>query len=73
MYVCICQAVTESSIRRAVEEGATTLPELGMRTGAGTQCGSCVPLAREIIDEVLTERARPPTAINLRVVCVNGA
>ena len=69
MYVCICQAVTDTTIRRAVEEGVTTLPELSLRTGAGTQCGSCVPTARAILDEALAERNAPPSAVNLRVVC----
>ncbi|MEJ2383534.1 MAG: bacterioferritin-associated ferredoxin [Xanthomonadales bacterium] len=71
MYICICQAVTDTAIRRAVDEGVTTLPELSLRTGAGTQCGSCIPMAREILDEALAERNAPPSAVNLRVVCSN--
>ena len=71
MYICICQAVTDTAIRRAVDEGVTTLPELGLRTGAGTQCGTCVPKAREILDEALAERNAPPSAVNLRIVCAN--
>ena len=71
MYICICQAVTDTAIRRAVDEGVTTLPELSLRTGAGTQCGSCIPMAREILDEALAERNAPPSAVNLRVVCAN--
>jgi bacterioferritin-associated ferredoxin len=69
MYICICQAVTDTAIRRAVDEGVTTLPELSLKTGAGTQCGSCVPMAREILDEALAERDALPSAVNLRVVC----
>jgi bacterioferritin-associated ferredoxin len=71
MYVCICQAVTDTVIRRAVDEGVTTLPELSLRTGAGTQCGSCIPMAREILDEALAEQGAPPSAVNLQVVCSN--
>jgi len=71
MYICICQAVTDTAIRRAVDEGVTTLPELSLRTGAGTQCGSCIPTARQIMDEALAEQNAPPSEVNLRIVCSN--
>ena len=70
MYVCICRAVTDTTIRRAVEEGVRTLPELSRETGAGTQCGSCVPTARAILDEALAAQEPPRVAPELRVVAV---
>lgn len=57
MYVCICNGITDHAIRRAAAEGATTLSELTSRTGCGDCCGSCVDLARDILDAEL--RARP--------------
>lgn len=50
MYVCICNAVTDRSIREAAREGARTFAELQRRTGCGDCCGSCEDLAREILD-----------------------
>ena len=42
MYVCVCQAVTERQVVTAVlEDGATTVAEVGEVTTAGTGCGSC--------------------------------
>ena len=41
MYVCICHAVTDSDLGRALDSGATTLDEVGARTGAGSGCGTC--------------------------------
>ena len=68
MYICVCNAVTESAIRKAVRNGAHTINELSFATGCGTQCGSCVPQTREILNETLAEsgQERGPTA--LRVV-----
>ena len=51
MYVCVCHGVTESQILRAAEEGVREVHELTMRTGAGSNCGSCLPLAAQLLDE----------------------
>ena len=51
MYVCICNAITERTIREHAERGVTTLDELAVATGAGTCCGACRPLALEILDQ----------------------
>ena len=41
MYVCVCSAVTDKQIARAVDGGATTLDDLAMLLGVGTCCGMC--------------------------------
>jgi bacterioferritin-associated ferredoxin len=41
MYVCVCNAVTESDINRAVEDGANSMHHLEKRLGVSNQCGSC--------------------------------
>jgi len=68
MYICICHAVTDTAIRNAIDKGVTNLSELGFETGAGTQCGSCVPRAREIMDEALRDRGMAVSEVNLRIV-----
>ena len=52
MYVCVCHGVTDSQIRRAAEDGCRDVHELTMRSGAGSNCGSCLDLAAEILAEV---------------------
>jgi len=69
MYVCICNSVTDSAIRRAVADGVTSLAGLSRKTAAGTQCGTCIPMARQILDQALAEREAPPAPVELRVVC----
>lgn len=53
MYVCICNAVTDRSIREAAREGATSFAELQRRTGCSDCCGNCEDLARGIFDEAV--------------------
>ena len=53
MYICICHAVTEQQIRDAVREGAATVAELGARLGVSSGCGSCRPLAKEVLEQTL--------------------
>jgi bacterioferritin-associated ferredoxin len=50
MYVCICNAVTDRTIREAAAAGVHSFAELRSRTGCGDCCGSCEDVAREILD-----------------------
>jgi len=57
MYVCVCKAVSDRTIRRAVrEDGVTSLRELTRGYGLGTCCGKCVPQARELLGATLSEQ-----------------
>jgi bacterioferritin-associated ferredoxin len=58
VYVCICHGVTDAQIAAT---GATTLDEVGDRTGAGTGCGMC----QYKIEDVLTTCARECVAARL--------
>lgn len=60
MYVCICNAVSETDIRRAAAEGVRSLEQLRMRTGCGTTCGCCEPVAEQVLAECLGESRRAP-------------
>jgi bacterioferritin-associated ferredoxin len=59
MYVCICNGVTEQQVRDAADAGCASVAELTMRTGAGANCGSCIGLAAELLDEQRARRALP--------------
>ena len=41
MYVCLCKAVTQRAVSRAIASGASSVEAVGQVTGAGTDCGSC--------------------------------
>lgn len=55
MYVCLCKGITDSQIRAAIEDGATSLRDVRNSLGVASQCGKCGILTREIVRESLLE------------------
>jgi len=55
MYVCICNAVTDSDIRNAVEDGVRNMKQLGQATGCSSTCGCCRETAIEVLQQALAE------------------
>jgi len=49
MYVCICNAVTDSDIIEAQNNGHTKLKDITRHLGVGNCCGRCVETAKEIL------------------------
>ena len=53
MYVCLCKAVTERTVRSLIRSGADSRESIARSCGAGTDCGGC----RGAIDEMLEDEA----------------
>ena len=53
MYVCLCKGITDSQIKNAIDDGATSLRALRKELGAMTQCGKCASLTKEILNDQL--------------------
>lgn len=51
MIVCLCKGVSCSAIRRAIADGASSVEEVGMACGAGTDCGGCQGAIEDILEE----------------------
>ncbi|WP_372737392.1 (2Fe-2S)-binding protein [Neptunomonas sp.] len=51
MYICICNAVTDSQIKDALDEGATNVSDLNKSLSLGSCCGKCTRTARQIIKQ----------------------
>lgn len=49
MYICVCQAVTDSDIQQAVKNGARTLKDLRRDLKVGIECGLCAEAARKCL------------------------
>lgn len=55
MYVCICKAITDSQIKKAICNGACTLRDLREGLGVCAQCGKCGQSTKSILKESLKE------------------
>ncbi|SBW17360.1 nitrite reductase large subunit NirB [Protofrankia symbiont of Coriaria ruscifolia] len=52
--ICSCRNVTRGQVTAAIDAGSLTdLSEVKTCTGAGTGCGSCIPLLKSILTEKL--------------------
>ncbi|ATP29704.1 (2Fe-2S)-binding protein [Chromobacterium violaceum] len=57
MYVCLCNAVTDSQIRQAVHGGATRMCDLRRELGVASDCGKCACMANQIRKDAQSELA----------------
>jgi len=53
MYVCICHAVTDRSIREVVIRGARSLSDVQCELPVGGCCGRCQDTAEQVVQECL--------------------
>lgn len=63
MIVCHCRVVSDREIQDAVACGAAGVCDVARRCGAGSRCGGCLPVVREVLarrglptDDELTPR-----------------
>jgi bacterioferritin-associated ferredoxin len=55
MYVCVCNAVTDREVQRAIDGGAKTRAEVTHACGAGGDCGSCHRMIEEMVGKATGE------------------
>lgn len=61
MIVCHCHAVRAEEIRTEVRLGAETVELVGVRCGAATRCGGCLPTVEALVaDELARARTAAP-------------
>jgi assimilatory nitrate reductase catalytic subunit len=53
--VCVCHGVSEATICAAIAKGAPSAEAVGAATKAGTNCGSCLPEIRKLLQSVVRE------------------
>ncbi|WP_026375506.1 (2Fe-2S)-binding protein [Aestuariibacter salexigens] len=58
MYVCMCYGVTDKQIARAVKEsGVGNVRQLRQQLQLGSQCGKCIQMAQQIIDDTIVDES----------------
>ena len=53
MYICVCNAVTESEIQQAIAEGANSVNDLRERLLVTGCCGTCLPTVQEFLEQTV--------------------
>ncbi|MFY1704361.1 nitrite reductase large subunit NirB [Micromonospora sp. WMMA1923] len=56
--VCSCNAVTRDDVDAAIAGGCADVPALKACTRAGTSCGSCVPMLKQLLDAAGVAQSR---------------
>ena len=49
MIVCLCRCLSDRRLEQAIAAGASTVGEVFKAEGCVPQCGSCVPVVRDLI------------------------
>lgn len=49
MYICICQAITDRQINKAIDAGIDSMDQLRDTLGVASCCGSCETDAEALI------------------------
>ena len=62
MYVCVCLAVTDTTVRETIENGASSRQAVTRQCGAGGDCGACHNMIEDMIEDHLDACAAPCTA-----------
>jgi len=61
--VCLCRGVSERTVAKAIDRGASTVDEVGMACRAGTGCGICrATIADMLVTRVSVRRPAPGLA-----------
>jgi bacterioferritin-associated ferredoxin len=50
MYICLCNAIRQSEIEKAIDEGAVTLEALQETLEVAVNCGACTQDVLEILE-----------------------
>ena len=64
MYVCVCNAVTDKDICKAVDRGASSLFDVQNELPVASCCGRCEETARTVVDEYLSSRGARVSSVS---------
>jgi nitrite reductase (NADH) large subunit len=56
--ICSCNNVTKGDLTCAIADGCGDVPSLKAGTAAGTSCGSCVPLLKQLLEAEGVEQSK---------------
>ncbi|PID66361.1 MAG: hypothetical protein CR975_03365 [Gammaproteobacteria bacterium] len=50
MYICLCHAVTDNSIKEAINNGAASVTDLMNELNVATRCGCCLGEVARLVE-----------------------
>lgn len=59
MYICLCNGHRERDIRAVAETGLRCPRTIYRQLGGPPRCGRCLPMAKQVVDEVNASLAAP--------------
>ena len=68
MYICVCKAVTDTQIKRALDNGINTRRQLFHCLGVGNACGKCNKYVKELLDNHCQQQPIILSALNRPVL-----
>ncbi|MBS9782158.1 MAG: (2Fe-2S)-binding protein [Gammaproteobacteria bacterium] len=57
MYICLCHAVTDSTIKKAIDNGASSVQDLKDELNVATCCGRCLNEVNEIMENHMKKQS----------------
>ena len=60
MYICICNALTDTQVTRAIENGCRQPKDVYKACGTQPQCGSCMETMSNMLDRAMGEAVLSP-------------
>ena len=68
MYVCVCKAVTDTQIKKAIDQGVCTRKQLFECLGVGKDCGKCNKHVKALLGTNLLQQPMMQTLSNQPVL-----
>jgi bacterioferritin-associated ferredoxin len=62
VYICLCNALTDKHLKKAVADGHNRVGEFYASCGCRAQCGNCVQAVLRLIREHTVQEELPATA-----------
>jgi bacterioferritin-associated ferredoxin len=59
MILCLCQGITDHTVRATICQGATTLDDVVAVCRAGSDCGACQDAVLDLLAELESRRYAP--------------
>ncbi len=63
MYICLCHAVTDSTIKEAINNGASSVQDLKDELNVATCCGRCLNEVSNIVENHIQQQTNNEPAI----------